>query len=115
VSGSDDDPHGETVSPNSHVPKSGELGETGDEQESSGSQSRQRLPLSPNTGPLRGRAHARAEDTEISIDPEIENIDSDLYGPDGTPWCRFGRDFTCLNGSRCLNPNHRRLGEEVEL
>lgn len=47
--------------------------------------------------------HAR----ETPLDPESE-VDSDLYGPDGRPWCRYGKGLGCQNGDRCLAPSHRR-------
>jgi hypothetical protein len=27
--------------------------------------------------------------------------------PVDAEWCRFGAGLECLNGDRCLNPNHR--------
>lgn len=38
------------------------------------------------------------------------NGDPSYFAPDGNPWCRFGAGSRCLNGDRCLNLNHRRLG-----
>ncbi len=43
-----------------------------------------------------------------SMEPGTEGFDPDLYGPDGSPWCRFEAGSPwCTNGSRCLNPAHR--------
>lgn len=36
-----------------------------------------------------------------------DDLDPHLHAPDGTPGCHFGRGLACLNGARCLNPNHR--------
>lgn len=38
---------------------------------------------------------------------ELEELDPNLYAPDGDPWCRFGKGFQCLNGDDCLNHNRR--------
>lgn len=30
----------------------------------------------------------------------------DLWGPNGEPWCTFGKGLDCTNGFMCRNPNH---------
>lgn len=50
---------------------------------------------------------------EVSREILTEELDPNLYAPDGDPWCRYGKGFDCLNGDDCVNPNHgrrKRLG-----
>jgi len=44
------------------------------------------------------------DEHEIQPDPELN---PDLYGPDGAPWCSFKRGLVCSNGRQCRNPRHR--------
>jgi hypothetical protein len=56
-----------------------------------------------SNGANREAPHAREAPLEIDRGPS-----SDLYGPDGEPWCRFGKGLGCLNGDQCLSSTHRR-------
>lgn len=50
------------------------------------------------------RAESRAFWEEALL---LEPRDGRFYAPDGTPWCRYGRGLTCMNGDMCKN--HERL------
>ena len=59
------------------------------------------------------RARARDEGETHSVDPESDEFDPKLYGPDGDPICRFrSGSLACLNESRCRNPRHRGRPDE---
>jgi hypothetical protein len=44
--------------------------------------------------------------TELPTD-DSRSGDIRYFAPDGTPWCRFEKGTSCVNGGRCLNLNHR--------
>lgn len=52
--------------------------------------------------------HPRSTEVIYKVGPS-QGLDSDLWSPDGSPWCRYGSGpIVCLNGEACVNPHHGR-------